>query len=291
MDYRESHVVTADGLTLLQRCWLPEAPTAVVVVIHGLAEHSGRYAPLAAQLVAAGYAVYALDLRGHGRSGGRRIYIDSFRQHVEDVTCFWRYVQLEQPQCPYFLLGHSMGGLIVTALAANGLPGVRGVILSAAALKVHEQVAPLLRWLAWPASLVLPRWGVAQLTFKKVSRDPAVIASYEADPLVHHGMLPNRTGYELLRAGARLRRRFAAVRQPLLVLHGTADAITDPQGSQRFYEQAGSSDKTLKFYEGLAHNLFHEPEHDQVVADLLQWLATYSRQEVGVRAGSEGQGN
>jgi acylglycerol lipase len=165
-----------------------------------------------------------------------------------------------------------MGGLIVSWLAANGLPDVRGVILSAAALKVRDTVAPLLRWLALPASLLLPKMGIAKLTFKKVSRDPEVIASFETDPLVHRGGLPNRTGYELLRSGARLQPRFEAVRQPLLILHGTADAITDPQGSQQLYQQAGASDKTLKLYEGLYHGLFDEPEKEQVIADLLAWL-------------------
>lgn len=245
----------------------------MVVLVHGLAEHSGRYAPLALRLVAEGYAVSALDLRGHGRSDGQRVYIDSFRQHLQDVAQFFQYVRSEQPQRPYFLFGHSMGGLIATCLAAEELPGLQGVALSAAGLQVHQRVAPLLRRLAPLASLLLPKLRIMPLNFQRVSRDPEAVAAVEADPLVYHGRMPNRTGYELLQAGLRLRPRLVAVRQPLLILHGTADFITDPEGSRQLYQQAASTDKTLKLYEGLYHNLFDEPEKEQLIADLLAWLA------------------
>jgi alpha-beta hydrolase superfamily lysophospholipase len=273
MDYRESRLSTPDGLQLHQRRWLPDQPPrATVVLIHGLAEHGGRYAPLAERLNAEGYAVYAVDLRGHGLSNGRRIYVDSFQQHVDDVTLFLRNVQAEQPDQPLFLFGHSMGGLIVTWLATDGVVDVCGVAVCAAALKVHDQIFPMLRWLAVPASLFLPTVGFVRLNFQKVSRDPQAVAAFEGDPLVYRGSIPNRTAGELLRAGLQLQYRTSTIQQPLLILHGTGDVITDPLGAERLYRQARTRDKTLKLYEGLYHNLLDEPEKEQVMSDLISWL-------------------
>jgi len=273
MSYRETRLSTPDGLQLHSRCWLPDGqPTAAVVLIHGLAEHGGRYAPVAERLTADAYAAYALDLRGHGLSGGPRIYIDSFQQYLDDVTQFLQEVRTELPNRPIFLFGHSMGGLIATWLATQNISGICGIVISAAAVQIHNRVFPMLRWLAMPASWLTPRWRVVAMNFSAVSRDPKVVASMASDPLVYHGRMPNRTAGELLRAGAQLPPRLAAIAQPLLILHGTGDRITAPQGAQQFYQQAGAADKTLKLYDGLYHNLLEEPEKERVIADVLGWL-------------------
>lgn len=273
MNYRESRFSSTDGLQLHQRCWLPEGKaTGVVVLIHGLAEHAGRYASVAERLAGERYAVYALDLRGHGLSLGRRIYMNSFEEHLADVGQVIRQAQAEQPGLPLFLFGHSMGGLIAASLAADHITGICGVAVSAAAIQLHGDVFPMLRWLALPASLLLPTIRVVQLNFNMVSRDPKAIASMENDPLVYQGHIPNRTAGEMLRAGFEIRQTAAGIEHPLLILHGTADAITDVEGARQLYQRAGSFDKTLKLYDGLYHNLLDEPEKDQVMADLVDWF-------------------
>ncbi len=271
--HEEAHFAARDGLTLYQQCWLPDGPSpATVVVVHGINEHSGRYARLAGDLTSRGYAVYALDLRGHGRSDGERLMIRSFDQYLDDVEVFLAWVAQQQPGKPLFLLGHSMGGAIVTLLAIVRPPQVRGLIVSSPALSIGGQVFPILRRLAALLSAVWPRLRVVGIGHRFISRDPAVVDEFRHDPLVYHGRLPVRTGAEVLRAASLIQAQMEAVRLPLLILHGTGDFMTDPNGSRQLYRRATSPDKTLRLYPGLYHELFSEPERDQAVADLLAWL-------------------
>lgn len=305
MDYREYRLSTDDGLQLHARRWLPGSePVAVVALVHGLSEHSGRYQTFGEELSGQGFAVYAADLRGHGLSEGPRIFVRSFDIFVADVIHWLEQIRIEQPGRPLFLFGHSMGGLIVAWLAVRCcretgagfriLPAelppytagrapvsviedgrdldIRGLIFSAAALRVSDEVAPTLRRIAGAASLLLPTLRVVKIRSKKLSRDPQVVARFESDPLVYHGCMPNRTAGEILGAARRIQKHFQAIRLPFLAMHGTSDVVTDPQGSRQLYQQAVSSDKTLKLYDGLYHDLLHEPERGQIVADVAQWL-------------------
>jgi alpha-beta hydrolase superfamily lysophospholipase len=254
--------------------WLPEGdPVAVVIIIHGFVEHSDRYAELAAELNRHGYAVYAMDLRGHGKSEGPRVFVRRFDDYLSDVERFLDRVREREPDKPRFLFGHSMGGTIAALLAADRPPDVRGLLLSAPACQVGGRVFPFLRHLAGFVSFLCPGLRVVHLDFQRASRDPDVVADLRADPLVFHGRFPARTGAEILRAANRLRSRLEAIAIPLVVMHGTADLVTDVEGSRELHARARSTDKTLKLYEGLYHDLLHEPEREQVTADVIAWLA------------------
>ncbi len=268
-----SYFVRNDGMPLHHRRWLTAGePKAVLVLVHGLSEHSGRYDDLGRRLSQAGCAVRALDLRGHGLSGGDRAFVRSFTIHMDDVADFLHLVRGDHPNTPLFLFGQSMGGLIVALLAAERDLDVCGVVLSAPALRVSDHVAPMLRRMAGIASLVAPRLAVVRIRSAKLSRATDVVAGFESDPLVFHGYMPTRTAAEILRAAKRVQRRLEAVRLPFLAMHGSGDEVTDPEGSRQLYRRAASSDKTLKIYDGLWHDLFHEPEKEQVTRDLIDWL-------------------
>jgi alpha-beta hydrolase superfamily lysophospholipase len=274
MPHEEDRFEAGDGLRLHENRWLPEDdPAAVVVLIHGFVEHSGRYAEVAAELNRHGYAVCAMDLRGHGKSEGPRVFVRSFDQYLADVELFLGRVREREPDKPRFLFGHSMGGTIAALLVATRSLDVRGLVLGAPACQVGGRVFPLLRHLAGFVGRLCPGLRVVQFDFGRVSRDPEVVADMRSDPLVFHGRFPARTGAEILRAASRLRSRMEAIELPFLVMHGTADLVTDAQGSRELRARARSTDKTLNVYEGLYHDLLHEPEKDQVTADLIEWLA------------------
>lgn len=262
-----------NGLDLHAQAWVPQAsPRAVIVLAHGLGEHSDRYQYVAARLVSAGYAVYAVDHRGHGRSPGPRANIERFEYVVADFCTFVGRTGRQYPETGMFLLGHSMGGAIAFASALRLQERLHGLALSAPALAVGAQVP------AWQQALVralafgLPNAGVLRLPPADVSRDPQVVREYENDPLVHHGPIPSRTVVELLAAS----RKFAALAPrlelPVLVLHGTGDRLVPPAPTRAVLNAIESKDRTLRFYEGLYHEVFNEPERDQVLDDLLGWL-------------------
>ena len=271
--HQETHFPARDGTNLYEQYWLPDGPPqAVVVIVHGINEHSGRYARLAADLTGRGYAVYAMDLRGHGRSDGERVMVRSFDEYLDDVEDLLQRVAEREPGKTLFLLGHSMGGAIVALLTIVRPPNIRGLILSSPALSIGGSVFPVLRKLAAFFSAVWPTLRVVGIGHRFISHDPAVIAAFKNDPLVFHGRLPVRTAAELLRAAGCIQAQMEAVRLPLLILHGTGDYMTDPNGSRQLFRRAASSDKTLRLYPGLYHEVFSEAERDQAVADLLGWL-------------------
>jgi alpha-beta hydrolase superfamily lysophospholipase len=273
MTHHEDRFAAGDGLTLYEQSWLPLGePRATVIVVHGVTEHGGRYARLANELNQRGYAVHAMDLRGHGRSDGDRILIREFDQYLDDLELFVGRVARRQAGKPLFLFGHSMGGAIVALLAATRQPDARGVILSAPAVLVAGGVFPVLRRLAGFVSLVWPTLRLVHMGCHFLSRDPAVVEAFQNDPLVFHGGFPARTGAEILRAADRLQTAAEGLALPLLVLHGTGDIVTDHRGSRLLVARAGSTDKKLHLYPGLYHDLVNEPEREQVLADVLGWL-------------------
>jgi acylglycerol lipase len=273
MPHHEDRFTAGDGTGLYEQSWLPERETvAAVAIVHGINEHSGRYGRLAEELNRRGYAVYAMDLRGHGRSDGPRALVRSFEQYLDDVEAFLRRVASRQPGKPVFLLGHSMGGAVVAWLGITRTPAVRGIILSAPAVRIGGEVFPVLRHLAALVSLVWPTLRLVRMGYGRISRDPAVVEAFRNDPLVFHGRFPVRTGAEILRVAKLIQAGANRLTLPLLILHGTGDAVTDSQGSRILVARAGSADKTLRLYSGLYHDVFNEPERDQVVADLVAWL-------------------
>ncbi len=275
MQHDAGTIRTDDGLTLATRRWTPHGQAkAAVVIVHGIGEHSGRYAHVAAHLLLHDYAVYAFDLRGHGRSEGEpRVYVESFDDYAHDLARFLGYVLADAPGLPVFLYGHSLGGGIAAYyVTERGTDGLAGLVLSSAALKIPADLSPLLQKAAGLLSRLVPKLPLTKLDPSHLSRDPAVVRAYEEDPLVYTGGVRPRVGAEVLRVTEHVRDHANAFTLPLYLFHGTADKITDPEGSRWLYEHAPSDDKTLKLYEGFYHETHNEPDRDRVLADLTDWL-------------------
>lgn len=261
-----------DGLRLHVHRWLPDRPKALVLVAHGVLEHGGRYAELARRLSQANLAVWIPDCRGHGRSGGSRVWVDRFDRYVDDFLGVLAEARGNHPGLPVFLIGHSMGGLVATrACLAKGTVA-KGLVLSAPAVSVAENLFPWLRKLAAWASRLLPRLRLARLGSAMLSRDPQVLADFRNDPLVYHGRIPTRTGAEILRVSSEVRRAAAQVGLPVLILQGTADAVVSTDEVRRFYDDLSSGDKTLRLYPGLYHDLPREPERQTIHGELAAWI-------------------
>jgi len=263
------------GVELFEQWWLPEKgdPRAVLVIVHGLKDHSSRYAVLADRLAQHGYAVRAFDLRGHGSSEGRRVYVEEFDDYVQDLDKFVGRARVENK--PLFVLGHSMGGAISTTWVITRKPKLDGLLLSGAALKVD--VSGFTSGVTRFFGVVLPRLAVFSLDLDKFSRDKSVIEQCENDPLVDQGNGPARTAAQLLKAIEYLGQHLEDVSVPLLAMHGGADVITPPDGSRELVRRASSADKTLKIYDGLYHDLLHEPEKEQVMSDIAAWLDAHAK--------------
>jgi alpha-beta hydrolase superfamily lysophospholipase len=275
--HRELQFPGCQDTALFAQAWLPERDArAVVVISHGLAEHGGRYPEVAARLVASGYAVYALDHRGHGRSGGQRANIDRFAYLVSDLGTFAGRAQREHPGAPVFLLGHSMGGAIALACALRYAGKLKGLALSAPALATGAAVSSFKMLTLRLLSSLSPNTGALTLPATAISRDPAVVAAYERDPLVHHGAVPARTIVELLQAMAAFPASVPGLRIPVLVQHGMADTLVPLSATRPIYDMLGQSKaRTMRIYEGLFHEIYNEPERDRVVADLAAWLEAH----------------
>lgn len=262
---------TADGLTLFTQGWEPTTPPrSVIVIVHGYAEHSSRYSDLATHFVQQGHAVQTYDHRGHGRSAGRRAYVHAFDDYLGDLGAFLDSVRRRFEGVPEFLFGHSMGGAIAALYCLEREMDFQGLILSSAALKTNE--APLLQKLSPIVGRLLPRLPTIGLDNSMLSRDPAVAQRVEADLLHYLGKMPARTGAEVLRAMQRIDQQMENLTLPLLLIHGTADQITDPAGSMACYERAQSDDKTLGLYPDLYHETFNEPEKEQVIEEITTWI-------------------
>ena len=267
----EGRVVGAGDVELYWQGWLPPSPRGVLLLCHGLGEHAGRYGNVVDAVVPDRWAVYGLDLRGHGLSGGRRAHIERYADLLADVDVFRRTVVARHPGLPVVLLGHSMGGQIALAYALDHQDDLAGLVLSAPALAgdvVPKPVVPLLRALG----RVAPRLRPAGIDVTKISKDPAVVAAYQADRLVHQGKPTLALGLGIVGQFAVLPERARALTVPLLLQHGSADALTDPAGTRLLSDTAGSADKTVRWYEGLWHEIYNEPERARPLADLREWL-------------------
>lgn len=268
------------GVPLYWQGWLPaREPTGVLLISHGIGEHSGRYGSVVDTLLPDGWAVYGLDHRGHGRSGGPRVHVRRYDDLLQDFETFRGAVTGRHPGLPTFLLGHSLGGQIALAYALRYQARLAGLALSAPALASDAVPAPLVPALSVLAR-VLPTVRPLGIDTSAISSDPAVVADYRADPLVHHGRPTLALGAAIYAQMAELPRRAADLRLPLLVQHGTADRLTDPAGTRLLDEHSGSPDTTVRWYDGLWHEIFHEPGRDAPLADLRSWLAEH-RAEAG----------
>ena len=257
MVHKEGNFKGLKNFNIYYQYWLPDTQAkAVLLVAHGFAEHSGRYGNLVNYFVPQGYAIYALDHRGHGRSDGERVQVDDFNDYTKDLKIFFNIVRQDNPHEKIFLIGHSMGSVISLLYTVAYPNELAGLVTSGGGLVKPDD--PSLRMRA-------PR---GPLPATMLSRDPLVIAAYENDPLVYHGPMPRRAGDRDMRS--KLYDNVSKIKLPVLIMAGTGGS--DGAHSGVLYERIGSKDKTLKLYEGLHHEIFNEPEHLQVMADLDAWL-------------------
>jgi len=272
MTAREEQLEVSGGLQIFVRSWRPtQVPArAVVVIVHGFNSHSGQYAWAAQQFAAAGLAVYAPDLRGRGRSDGERFYVECFADYVGDVAALINLARSREPLLPVFLLGHSAGGVVACLYALEHQADLAGLICESFAFQVPapDFALAILKGL----SHVAPRAHVLRLKNEDFSRDPQIVAEMNADPLIAGEVQPTQTVAEMVRADEHLKKSFALITLPLLILHGTADRATKPGGSQLFHDGAASGDKTLNLYEGHFHDLLRDVGKELVMSDIRTWI-------------------
>ena len=271
-----------DNVKIFTREWQPAGePLGVVVISHGLNAHSGMYEWAAGQFTSKGLAVYALDHRGHGRSEGERFFVKKFADWTDDLASFIEIVKTREPGLPLFLLGHSAGGVIACVYTLEHQDEIAGFICEDFAYQTPASDVAVA--IVKGVSHVAPHARVLKLKNEDFSRDPAVVAAMNADPLIANESQPSETVAELARAADLLSKSFPQITLPLLILHGTADKVTKPSGSKEFYEKAGSSDKTLKLYEGHFHDLLADVGKEQVMADIQAWIGAHLEMAVPSR--------
>jgi alpha-beta hydrolase superfamily lysophospholipase len=260
------------GLNIYNRSWQPNAGTThgIVVIVPGFNSHSGYYEWVASQLTAKGLAVYAIDLRGRGKSDGERFYVQNFEDYVTDVASFVSIVKKQEPGLPVFMLGHSAGGVVACNYAIDFQQELAGLICESFAYQVPapDFALAVLKGL----SHIAPHAHVLKLHNEDFSRDPKAVEFMNSDPLIAHETQPTQTIAAMVRADERLKKEFPNVTLPVLILHGTNDKATKPSGSQHFYETAGSKDKTLKLYEGHYHDLLNDLDKEAVMDDIQRWI-------------------
>lgn len=253
----------------------PEPFHANVLIVHGSAEHRGRYRHVVQALVNAGFQVYSFDHRGHGESDGIKGDVEHFGYFVEDLKQMVGIIKEKDPEQPLFLVAHSLGGLISLHFLWNHQSIVSGAVLMSPALDIGSDVSPALKAnAAWVARL-FPLWPIAPANRQKesvLSRDPSVQEAFDRDPLCYTGKVRARYGHELLKAGEFFQTRGRSITLPLLIQYGTADKLVHPGPTRDFFERVGSLDKTLKAWEGARHELFNELEKDQAIETVVQWL-------------------
>ncbi|MBN1316810.1 MAG: lysophospholipase [Anaerolineales bacterium] len=274
MIHDESTFKAVDGLELFYQSWKPEKGKAAVAIVHGFGEHSGRYSNVVEHLVGKGYDVHAFDLRGHGRSPGKRGHINAWSEYRNDVKSFVEMLAAQKPGQPLFLMGHSLGGLVVLEHLLRSPDGLQGVIASGPTV-AQTGVSPLIVALSSILSRIVPAMTInTGLDATAVSRDPEVVEAYRSDPLVHSFGSP-RLGAEMQKAMAWTMQHAKEWKTPLLVLYGSADRLVPPEAVRAFYKQVPIADKERIEYEGGFHEPHNDIIHQQVTADLERWLSQH----------------
>jgi alpha-beta hydrolase superfamily lysophospholipase len=278
MKHIEGNFAGVRNVNIYYQGWLPDDDVkAVLLVVHGLGEHSGRYMNVVNHFVPLGYAVYGLDHIGHGRSDGIREFVERWDDFTDTLTIFYGMITAWHGGKPIFLLGHSMGGAITAYHLLDHQADFSGAIISAPAVKIGDSVSQLTITVGKVLSRLVPKMGLIALDVDSISRDPEVVQAYVNDPLVFHGKTPARLAAELLSAMQRISAEASKITLPFIVVQGAADTLVDPSGAQMLYDEASSEDKTLKIYDGLYHEVFNEPERDLVLKDVEDWLESQFR--------------
>ena len=276
MQHEDGNFSNSDGLSIYYQYWRPQTPArAVILIVHGAGEHGARYIRFAEHFTGQGYAVVALDHPGHGRSQGTPGHIDDFNQYLQTLRQFHQQVVADFPDLPVILLGHSMGGLISSNYLLDHQSEFVGCVLSGPAIKTDLEPGFLQMLLIRLLARITPKAGALQLDANGVSRDPAEVELYVNDPLVHHGKMSACKLRELFAGMNTIQARAGEITLPMLILHGGDDAMASPEGSRFLDSHISSADKTLKIYPGLYHEIFNEPEREQVFADVQDWCEAH----------------
>ena len=271
MKNKPSQFISKDGIKLSIQTWTINEPVAELIVIHGGNEYTGRYNWVAKILNENKINVHSFDLRGHGNSGGERVYITTFDELIDDLHLFIENLKLSNDKI--FILGHSLGGLIaMTYLIKYPDTKCRGVILSGSPTKLADGFSPLLIKISSVLSALFPKLKTQKLNVQLLSRDPKVIEDFVNDPLIYHEGTKARYGGEFIKAMIKLREHYSSFNFPVLIMHGSADKLADPQGSQWMYDEISSEDKTLEILDGLYHNILDEPEKNEVIGKIIEWI-------------------
>jgi alpha-beta hydrolase superfamily lysophospholipase len=271
----ESTFQSSDGWVHFERSWQPKSDArAVLVVVHGLKDHSARYDGFAIGLAKRGIWVRSYDHRGHGRSDGKPQLVDDFRDFLTDLDSFVRRSKEGHAALPTFVLGHSMGGAIAAGYALDHQQDISGLILSAPALATDAGGGA--KFGAHVASALFPGAGAAPLPLEKFSRSPDVVAAAKSDPLVAPGDVPARTIAGLLDTMDRIAESRGKLQIPVLGMHGEADEITLPSGTRDFVRGVSSEDRTLWMCPKLVHDLLHEPEGADMADGVARWIEAHS---------------
>lgn len=265
---------TNDGLKIHTIYWQPETESnRVVILVHGLSEHSGRYEHVAEHLTRAGYHVYALDHRGHGQSEGTRIHVEDDTRFITDLKQYHTQIREKHPNAKLFILGHSMGSVISLQFILTYPDAVDGIIVTGTATDVASGVSPLLRsvgnfaYRLSPTAPIQPPGGDSVLT-----RDTEMLKKAANDPLFYKGWTKASIAKFILDTGEMIQSRASEITMPTLIMHGEDDALTPISGSQTMYERVGSADKTLKTWENMLHEILNEVEREAVMETITDWL-------------------
>lgn len=261
------------GSGLFYRSWLAaDQPSAVVLISHGLGEHSGRYEHVAAAFTAAGFHVFALDHLGHGQSPGKRAFVSRFSELTDGVAELRAHIAHEHPSMPVYLVGHSLGGLIAASTVLSAAQDYAGLLMTGPALGVPTPPPAWQVLLLRVFSAVAPGLKALELDANAICRDPAVVEDYVADPLVHHENIPARMVVSLFDEGARVMASAKDISMPVLLLHGAEDQLTSASASTEFVDMLASSDKQCTIYDGMYHELFNEPEQEEILNACCEWI-------------------
>ena len=273
MKHQEGFFENSIQQTIYYQHWLPDtAPKAALLVIHGLNEHSGRYAHLADFFTQRDIAVFSLDQIGHGKSEGTRSFVKQFSFLIDDLVTYIGLIKGIVGDIPLFTIGHSLGGLINPVFLFDHQDLVSGAIFSGPLTLVPDYVSSFTITMGQIISAILPKMVLLEIDKENLSRDPAVVQAYIDDPLVYNGKITVRMSAEMNAAIKRVGKEVSSINLPVLILHGGEDKIVDPACSDFLYNGVASEDKKLIVYDGFFHEIFNEPEQDQVFTDMLNWL-------------------
>ncbi|MGJ3240135.1 MAG: lysophospholipase [Anaerolineae bacterium] len=265
---------TPDGVQIHTKFWQATSTSErIVLIVHGLAEHSGRYQHVAERLTQAGYHVYALDHRGHGQSTGERLHVPKPDSFITDLKQFYERIRLAHPNAAFFMLGHSMGSVISLDFILTYPDAISAIAVTGTATDVSTTVSPLLRGFSQVVYALFPQAPISAPSGTSVlTRDPEMLRLAENDPLLYKGWTKTSVAKYVVETGEHIQERADKITIPILIMHGEDDTLTPISGSKIMYGRVGSSDKTLKIWPNMFHEILNEVEREAVIDTLVTWL-------------------